>query len=143
MTHKALLILLAAFGLLGGCQDVGCGNRIVSRHPDSASDLVAYVFSRNCGATTDYSTNVAIGRRGENPSEALVVFTGAAKAGDPLPGPGQNSDGTIWLRAVWVSPRTLSIAYAEGSDIFRSEPAALNAKIQYHSSGPPVLPLVP
>lgn len=131
------LALLPAL-LLAGCSD-SCTNEIISRHADPGSDLVAYVFIRDCGATTDYATNVAIGRRSENPADAAVIFTADADHGAAL----QEASGAIWLRAAWTAPHTLSIAYSEKSRIFTKLEAANGAAIRYRASSPVELPPVP
>nr|WP_294816489.1 hypothetical protein [uncultured Sphingomonas sp.] len=124
--------------LLAGCSDT-CANEIISRHTDPGSDLVAYVFKRDCGATTDYATNVAIGRRSENPADAAVIFTADADHGAAL----QEVGGAIWLRAAWTAPHTLSIAYAEKSRVFTKLGAANGARISYRASSPVALPPAP
>jgi hypothetical protein len=112
---------------------------MVSRHADPGSDLVAYVLKRDCGATTDFATNVAIGKRVENLAEALVVFTADADHGAAL----QEDGGAIWLRAAWTAPRTLSIAFAEKSRVFKKLESANGAVIRYRASNPAELPPVP
>jgi hypothetical protein len=124
---------------LAGCAADGCGNEILSRHADPGSNLIAYVFTRDCGATTDYATNVAIGRQGENPAEALIVFTADANRGAAL----QEQGGAIWLRAVWTGPRALSIAFAEKGRVFRKVDAANGATVRFRESGPAEVPPVP
>jgi len=37
-----------------------CGNQVISKSLSPNDELVAYVFERNCGATTDYSYQLSI-----------------------------------------------------------------------------------
>ncbi|MET0308948.1 MAG: hypothetical protein ABW023_09610 [Sphingomonas sp.] len=61
------------------------------------------------------ATNVAIGRKSDDPSSAEIVFTADADHGSAL----QEENGAIWLRGSWTAPGALSIAYAEHSRLFR------------------------
>lgn len=129
----ALVLSLLAFG----CSD-SCSSTLLARHIDPASGLVAYVFVRDCGATTGYATNIAIGRLGEPQSEAQVAFTA-----DDDHGAAQTEGRALWLRAAWTAPGKLSIAYAEHSRVFRKDASVVGAEIHYRESGPPNLPPVP
>jgi hypothetical protein len=64
-------------GLLGDCVD-SVKTEVVS--PDGR--YVATIFERNCGATTDYSTHVALRRADEpfDPSDRARVLTVAGRA---------------------------------------------------------------
>lgn len=125
--------------LVGGCADDICTNRIIQRIANPNSDTIGYVFTRDCGATTGIATNVAIGRKGEDPAQAEIVFTADADHGSAL----QEENGAIWLRGSWTAPGILSLAYAEHSRLFRTKTSAKGATIRYRASGPLPLPPVP
>jgi hypothetical protein len=128
----AILLLLI---LLGGCSlDSGCGNRILEAKPDLEGPLIAYRYIRDCGATTDFSTNVAIGKRGENPAEAQVVFTVDADHGAA-----DMEGNAVWSEMHWTAPRRLSVAYSKQARVFRNDAQARGATIQYRAIERPML----
>ena len=132
MNRRRSLFAALLAGSIGGCTDDLCANQIVDRITDPRSDKIAYVFTRDCGATTDTATNVAIGRKGDDPARAQIVFTADADHGSAL----QEENGAIWLRGSWTAPGTLSIAYAEHSRLFRAATSAMGATIRYRASAP-------
>jgi hypothetical protein len=129
--RPALLLLALPLLGIGGCARDACTNTLVARHVDPATTLIAYVLVRDCGATTDYATNVAIGRTGEPQSNAHVAFTA-----DSGHGAAQIDGNAIWLRANWTGPGKLSIAYADRSRVFRKEASFAGAQISYRVSAP-------
>jgi len=61
-----LLMTMAATLLTSACGSFGmCGNREVVRVPSPDGTLEAVLFQRDCGATTDFSTQVSIVPTGE------------------------------------------------------------------------------
>jgi hypothetical protein len=79
---KLLLFLL---GLLASSVFSGCDDEVFSRCEDNATieavspggRYVATVFERNCGATTDYSTNVSLreAKEASDTSSQTPIFT--------------------------------------------------------------------
>jgi hypothetical protein len=112
---------------------------MVERITDSRAGWVAYVNTRDCGATTDVVTNVAVGRVGKKPADAVIVFTADADHGKAR----QDNNRVIWLRGVWTRPGVLSITYAEGSRVFRKLQSVPGATIEYRGGTPLDLPPVP
>jgi len=135
---RCLAALLFAM-LLDGCSlDGGCGNRILEAKADIEGPLIAYRYVRDCGATTDFTTNVAIGRRGESPAEAQVVFTADSDHG------AADMDGdAVWSEMHWIAPHRLSVAYAEKGRVFRTSKQAAGATIEYRATSRAIfIPLV-
>src|SRR5689334_1844736 len=61
-----LLMTMVATLLTSACGSFGmCGNREVERVPSPDGTLEAVLFQRDCGATTDFSTQVSIVPTGE------------------------------------------------------------------------------
>jgi hypothetical protein len=131
--------ILLLFILASGCSiDSGCANTILEAKPDLSGDLIAYRYLRDCGATTDYVSNVAIGRRGESPGEARVIFTADSNHGDA------DIEGkSIWMEMRWTAPHKLSIAYAEKARVFRAERSFPGAEIVLRATGRNVFPEPP
>ncbi|WP_261300140.1 hypothetical protein [Sphingomonas alpina] len=139
VAHMRLpLLTIVAFCLTGcGASDL-CSNTLVEKLLDPSGTRVAYHYIRDCGATTDYATSIAIGALGEDTAQADVVFTadsghGAAKA---------DGEG-IWLRMTWARPGMLLVSHAEKARIFRQEGQARGARISYRASDDPVARPVP
>ena len=98
-TTWTIAVVIAPFGSLG-CAGL-CGNTITNRvtSPDAQRDAV--VFTRDCGATTAYSTQVSI-----------------VRAGGPLP----NQPGNVFIapdstevRLEWIGGDTLLVRYASAN----------------------------
>jgi hypothetical protein len=104
------LLFLSSVGS-NGCGILGprCSDVIVREYPSPDGDFVASVFERNCGATTDYSTHVALRRSGE------------AFSGEP-----QHRITTVSGRSVielsWIGPQTLRVSTRQDT-IFLAEDA--------------------
>jgi len=105
---------LLAMPLLGACSDM-CGNAVVrvATSPDGRFDAV--LFQRDCGATTGFSTQISVLRRGDRPSgtgNAFIADTDHGRArGGPWGGP--------WAGMRWLGPDRLLVRYARHARIFR------------------------
>ena len=118
----AALLVVAALGVagLGWAVSSGCANaeqqRVVS--PDGHREAV--VFERDCGATTDYSTQVSI-----------------VKAGAALPNDVGNAyiyDHRTRLTVAWLSPTVVSIGYASGTRGLREAARAGGVTVLYREA---------
>jgi hypothetical protein len=124
-THVAALALL-----LGGCSlEGGCGDRVIEAKPDFDGNLIAYRYVRNCGATTGFSTNIAIGKRGEKADAAQLIFTA-----DSNHGAADMQGDAVWVEMRWTRPHRLSVAYAKAARVFRSDAHVQGAAIFYRPS---------
>ena len=80
---------------LAGCSDVGCENKVSARVPSPNGQVEAVVFSRDCGATTGFSTQLSIVSTGQSPEGSgniLVV------------------NGSVPLKLSWASGSSLSVS---------------------------------
>ncbi|MBY0551117.1 MAG: hypothetical protein K2W95_27810 [Candidatus Obscuribacterales bacterium] len=100
-----VLLLLAYFCIDSLLSDM-CGNKVVSEVVSPDGQLKAVIFTRDCGATTDYSTHVSI----LNASDQLRNDGGNAFAMD---------EGELDLR--WTGNRTLVLGHKSGEREYRSE----------------------
>lgn len=131
--------LLACAPLLGGCSLTGdCSDRVLETQSDLTGDLVAYRYVRNCGATTGYSTQVAIGQRGGTAKDATPIFV----ADDGGGGADDMDGGAVWTEMRWTKPHHLSIAYSEGARVFRNDAQANGAQIVFRATRRMTLPSV-
>ena len=105
-----------------------CGNDVVARVPSPDGQLEAVVFQRDCGATTDFSTQVSVVRTGAALPDAggnLLV----ARGGPPGPGGGP----AVW--AEWGGARRLRLRYHSHTRIVRAEREALGVHAEYDTLG--------
>ena len=72
MKRAYIILLLAA----AGCMRSTCNNTILQTKESPDRKYTAIAFVRDCGATTDYSPQVAIVRTGVKPPETGNVFIG-------------------------------------------------------------------
>ena len=125
-------VLAAGAFIVGRAPSSMCGNRVLSRVPSPDDQLQAVVFERDCGATTDFSTQVALLRRGAPlPNEGgnvLVVDTDHGKAPS---GPGGGPVVTVR----WVASDSLEIGFHRRARIFRQANAMGAVRIVYSLFG--------
>ena len=106
-------ILLSA--LVAGCDM--CGNEVLQSITSPSGELKVEVFSRDCGATTGFSTQVSI-----------------ISADDRLPNEGGNIlvlDGTVPIKVQWRSDSTLTVAGLGTSQVFKQESSLAGVSINY------------
>lgn len=100
---SALLIPL----LLDGC-GAGCADEVVQHEPSPYGRGAAMVFVRSCGATTGYSTQVAlIGHVDAEPRKRNVFFVADTNNGDAPSGPA----GGPHVRVRWIDGTHLEVAH--------------------------------
>jgi len=94
----AAAFLLVGCGGSGGSIFSGCDDTINSEVLSPDQKWIAAVFTRNCGATTDYSTMVYIRKHGDkfDPSQQGIVFV---------------ASGEHPLELAWESPTQLVIKH--------------------------------
>lgn len=111
--RPAVLALLVATAMLGGCLDSPCDSDVVSevRSPDGRR--VATVFQRGCGATARTATVVAL-------RDAGAAFDGGRSDDWVL-----TIDDTIPVELDWPAPGRLDVRHAP-SDRVRLERAHWN-----------------
>jgi hypothetical protein len=107
--------LLAAAALCSGAAgcDAGCANRVVSEAASPDGRRHAVVFSRGCGATTGFSTQVSVLPARRGPSGAGNVFVADGGHGRALEGPA--------VRVRWLDRRTLEVHYDGRARIFKRD----------------------
>ena len=104
-----------------------CGNEVISEVLSPDGTRKAVVFSRDCGATTDVSTQVAVLKLGEslgsNPESVLAADTNRGTAA-------RGAWGGPEVIAHWNSASELVVRVATGARILRSgsSPSAITIK---------------
>jgi hypothetical protein len=94
-----------------------CANQPLSRTPSPDGKLEAVVFQRNCGATTDFSTQVSVvPARQAVPNDAGNVWSGDSDHGQAPSAPGGGPE----IHVTWRDSRHLRLAYDPRVRVFRS-----------------------
>lgn len=124
-----VLVALAIGALWYFTQDL-CANSILTESVAPGGRIKAVVFGRDCGATTDFSTQVSILSATESlPNEAGNIFVADRDHGKAPGGPG----GGPGIRVTWLSDQQLRIEHHSLAHIFKSEPLRKNVKVEYAS----------
>lgn len=112
--------------LLGGCNM--CADEVVQHEPSPFGRGAAVVFVRNCGATTDYSTQVAlIGHVDAEPRKRNVFFVADTNNGDAPSG----AAGGPRVRVRWIDGNHLEVAHHPRARAFRAEAQHGSVRISY------------
>ena len=126
-----IALLITAAALLYGLSKLGeslCGNSVIteSLSPDKQSKVV--VFSRDCGATTGFSTQVSI----IDASDALPNASGNTFSADTGHGaaPADTSGGPS-VSAKWESNDLIVIGHHPATRVFTKENRVANVRINY------------
>jgi hypothetical protein len=115
MRHLSILLLLSP--ALHGCIGGGCDNVVsqVVRSPSGSHDAV--VFSRECGATTGFTTQISV-----------------IRGGSRLPDDGGNTlilGDQIEVGLSWPSEGELVVAYSSSSEPFKKESMVSGVRVRY------------
>lgn len=101
-------LIVIGLALLGNLTDGLCGNEVVQIATSPDGRIKAFVFERDCGATTGFSTQISVvGSGKELPNDSGNVFI--ADGDDGQLGP----KGTLPAYITWVGARHLHIQYPE------------------------------
>jgi hypothetical protein len=104
-----------------------CADETVNEVSSLDGERRAQVSVRNCGATTDYATVVAlVSRRWLLPDSSEAVFVGAAMGAGPR-GPGGGPE----VRVQWRGPRDLIIFHHSAVGVFRADSKASDVTVTY------------
>jgi len=123
-----LLPLVASLPACAGGSD-GCGNDVIARSPSPNGHRNAVLFDRDCGATTEFSTQVSIVNPGEGPSGAGNAFRADDDHGVAVMGHWEGP----WAEMKWLAPDHLLIRYAAKSRIFAQESKVSGVQITYQA----------
>lgn len=121
------LVALAIGALWYFTQDL-CANAVLAESAAPGGRIKAVVFGRDCGATTDFSTQVSILSASNSlPNESGNVFVADRDHGKAPAGPG----GGPAIRVTWLSDQQLRIEHQSSTRIFKSEPLRKNVRVEY------------
>jgi hypothetical protein len=123
------VIALAGLLFLAGCSD-DCNNTPVTilKAPDGLH--TAIVFQRDCGATTDFSTQISVLTAGENSPGNGTVFIADTDNGAAIPG----NWGDPQAEITWIENDHLIVRYAAKSRIFKQDEQVSGVTISYEQA---------
>ncbi|MGH9792758.1 MAG: hypothetical protein ACRD5W_16245 [Candidatus Acidiferrales bacterium] len=117
-----LLYLASACGI--------CSNDVAWESTSPDGKLKAVIFMRNCGATTDFSTQVSILESSATlPNDSGSIFIADADHGAVL----VNRKGIMDVRLTWKSQHRLVISYPGRARIFEQENVVRGVAIRYEA----------
>lgn len=123
-------LLLAALGLvalLAGCDDP-CANDVEAEVPAPGGKMKAIVFTRNCGATTDFVTSVSVLDAEESlPNSAANVFSADTNHGAAIHGAGHGPS----VRVKWLAPSVLQVTTEAGARVYSDETHIGDVEVRY------------
>ncbi len=105
-----------------------CANQVLSETTSPDGKYKAIVFERDCGASTDFSTQVSI-----IPSHSSIgntsgnLFSVDSNHGASTPGPGGGPD----VKVYWRSPEELVVSYHLSARVFLKKEKILSIKVTY------------
>ncbi len=106
-----------------------CGNSVITEDSSPIHSAVVVVYERDCGATTDFSTQVALLHPGEglprNPPPVLFVID--SDHGRAARGPG----GGPWVEAHWAGPDSVLIRYDVAARIVQQAVVIDGVRVAY------------
>jgi len=105
-----------------------CENEILTELPSPDGRLIAVVFERDCGATTDFSTQVSVLPKASRlPDQGGNVFVADTNHGAVPPGPGGGPE----VEVIWSDRATLMIRHRSEARVFKSERRVKGVTVVY------------
>jgi hypothetical protein len=118
-----MLGLIATSLSLSACSAV-CSEETVKVIRSPHGDHVARMFMRECGATTDFSTQVSI-------DPWLWQWVGNAFVADAYNGGRRGAWGGPWTEMAWIGPHHLLLTYDNKARIFDQQTDVNGVRITY------------
>jgi hypothetical protein len=127
----ALLIITIVLGSVYACMDYFfggmCGNQIVEEIPSPNKKLKAIIFTRDCGATTGFSTQLSILEiDDELENETGNTFILSDKAKGPV-----FDNGGSKIKVIWVNDNSLTVYFDRRTDVGKQEEEVEDIEVTY------------
>lgn len=105
-----------------------CVNHVLAEVPSPDGRIKAVVFERDCGATTDFSTQISILRTGVRlPNDGGNAFIADTDHGAAPAGPGGGPE----VQVRWEGPRAVRITHDPEARVFRAERSVGSVAVRY------------
>lgn len=123
------MTLIVTVALATACGSSLCQNSIVQELPSPDNRHVVVVFIRDCGATTDFSTQVSVLDYGQTIDNSA---TGNVFIADSDHGLADETDSrTIAMTVSWRSPSTLAILHDSRARVFHAVSEVDDVQVEY------------
>ena len=126
---SGLLCLLVFIYIISsfGSEDM-CGNKIIKTEYSPNRKYKIVTFWRNCGATTDFSTQISLLEFDEElKNESGNLFSADGEHGKAE----TNEENIINVKPKWLSNEKVIIEYDENARVFKNENSVNEIKIDY------------
>jgi hypothetical protein len=119
---------LAAYFGLRGLENFMCGVSVVRRVASPDGRLEAVLFERNCGATTDFATNLSVVSAGSKiKNDVGNLLTADSDDGHAL----LDSGHVIHVSIEWIRSDSLVVRYDRRARVFRQTGSAHGVSVSY------------
>jgi hypothetical protein len=106
----------------------GCGNEVIAEVASPDNQSKAVVFQRDCGATTDFSTQVSVIKTSVGLGNSSGnVFSSDTNHGYAPAGAGGGPE----VKVRWVFPSLLVVSHHPAARVFEAEQEVGLVKVQY------------
>lgn len=127
---SVVLVVIGAFLFWLVVPDMSglCGNEVILESPSPDREKRLVVFERNCGATTDFSTQASVlSISAPLPNEKGNLFISDTGQGAAPAGPGGGPGVTV----TWESARSVVLIYHPKARVFKSESDVGGVQVRY------------
>ena len=122
---RFLAMVIFAFLACAGC---GCASRVIETVRAPRGFLQAIIFTRDCGATTSFSTHISIvGSMNSEPWGRREVFIADHDHGKV----GLGSRNELSVDVSWIDASTLLIIYPRHARVFKRESKVHGISVEY------------
>ncbi|WP_326524094.1 hypothetical protein [Sphingomonas sp.] len=128
MKYVRSTLAAVTFFALGACSET-CTNRGKQPLPSVDGGREVALFSRSCGATTGYSTQISIVKAGEMAFGAGNVFRADDNGGAAL----ATTQGGPWAEVRWLGEAELLVRYDSKSRVFQNAGEVDGVRITYEA----------
>lgn len=118
-----LCLLIFLYMIFSFCSVEMCTNKIINTKYSPNRKYKIVIFQRNCGATTDFSTQISILQFNEElKNEGGNLFTADGAT---------NKENIINVKPKWLSNENVIIEYDKNARVFKNEKSINEIKIDY------------
>jgi len=121
-----IVLIVSAVALSTAGLDSTCVNQIAGQFPSPDRNYQALVFSRDCGATTEFSAQISLLQAGASlTNHPGNLFIASSKGSQEV---------SSEIRVQWVGDRTLRIEHDVNARVFLANPGVLGVTVIYAPS---------
>lgn len=126
---RSLTIVAILYGVLSGC--TSCHNTMISMQNSPGGTETAFVFVRDCGATTAFSTHVSVlpshNKKVIDRGNVLIIDDNHGTV--PLA-----HSGAVPIRVTWLSEHSIRIAYPKRARVFSAHGVVSGVHVEFEQT---------